>query len=193
MRPAKISRDELMTRCSKVFRRYGYHGTTMDTLAAACELTKATFYHHYPNKESLMGDVLRWTHNRIETAVFSIAYDESQSTSDRFKKMAKKSESLFKEDGIGCLMGVIAIDATYALPDLMPLIRAFLDSWADALAHLLMEENMNKAVALRHAQQAVADYEGAILISRIYENFSCFDRVTERVRVLLQLASEGAS
>ncbi|MEE1720973.1 TetR/AcrR family transcriptional regulator, partial [Pseudomonas aeruginosa] len=49
MRPAKISRDELMIRCSKVFRRYGYHGTTMDTLAAACELTKASFYHHYPN------------------------------------------------------------------------------------------------------------------------------------------------
>lgn len=56
MRPAKISRDELMIRCSKVFRRYGYHGTTMDTLAAACELTKASFYHHYPNKESLMSD-----------------------------------------------------------------------------------------------------------------------------------------
>ncbi|HCF3084943.1 TPA: TetR/AcrR family transcriptional regulator [Pseudomonas aeruginosa] len=186
MRPAKISRDELMIRCSKVFRRYGYHGTTMDTLASACELTKASFYHHYPNKESLMSDVLSWTHERINQSVFSIIYDESQSRSDRFQRMAKKSKSLFKEDGIGCLMGVIAVDAAYALPDLMPLIRSFLDSWADALAQLFIESAMSEADAFMHAQQAVADYEGAILISRIYGNFSCFDRVTERIQTLLQ-------
>ncbi len=188
MRPAKISRDELMMRCSKVFRRYGYHGTTMDTLASACELTKATFYHHYPNKESLMSDVLQWTHDRIREAVFSIAYDQSLTRLNRFQGMAKKAKKLFKEDGIGCLMGVIAVDATYALPDLMPQIRDFLDSWAEALSHLLVEGSMSKAEAMKHAQQTVADYEGAILISRIYGDFSCFDRVTERVQAMLQEA-----
>ncbi|WP_043545549.1 TetR/AcrR family transcriptional regulator [Pseudomonas aeruginosa] len=186
MRPAKISRDELMIRCSKVFRRYGYHGTTMDTLASACELTKATFYHHYPNKESLMSDVLQWTHNRINEAVFSIAYDQSQTRLNRFQSMANKAKRLFKEDGIGCLMGVIAVDATYALPDLMPQIRGFLDSWAEALSHLFLEGGMGKAEAISYAQQSVADYEGAILISRIYGDFNCFDRVTHRVQGVLQ-------
>ncbi|HCE7954238.1 TPA: TetR/AcrR family transcriptional regulator [Pseudomonas aeruginosa] len=183
MRPAKISRDELMTRCSKVFRRYGYHGTTMDTLAAACELTKASFYHHYPNKESLMSDVLQWTHERIDEAVFSLAYEENQPELKRFQGMAKKAKGLFKEDGIGCLMGVIAIDATYALPDLMPQIRSFLDAWAQALAQLFMGI-MKKPAALEYARQTVADYEGAILLGRIYGDFSCFDRVTERIQGL---------
>lgn len=169
-----------MGRCSKVFRRYGYHGTTMDTLAAACDLTKASFYHHYPNKESLMSDVLKWTHERVNEAMFSIAYDQSQPELKRFQDMAKRAKGLFKEDGIGCLMGVIAIDATYALPNLMPQIRSFLDVWAQALAQLFMG-TMNKAAALEYAQQTVSDYEGAILVGRIYGDFSCFDHVTERV------------
>lgn len=156
----------------------------MDALATACELTKASFYHHYPNKESLMSDVLQWTHERLNEAVFSIAYDQSRPEPERFQDMAKKAKGLFKEDGIGCLMGVIAVDATYALPDLMPQIRSFLDSWAQALAQLFMGA-MNKESALEHARQTVADYEGAILIGRIYGNFSCFDRVTERVQDLL--------
>ncbi|MDU3293339.1 MAG: TetR/AcrR family transcriptional regulator, partial [Pseudomonas aeruginosa] len=49
MRPLKISRDELLQRCAGTFRRYGYHGTTMEMLSSACGLTKASFYHHYPN------------------------------------------------------------------------------------------------------------------------------------------------
>lgn len=69
MRPPKITRDELLARCSQTFRKYGFHGTTMDMLAAACDLTKATFYHHYSNKDELMKDVLIWTHERIGKAL----------------------------------------------------------------------------------------------------------------------------
>lgn len=34
MRPLKISRDELLQRCAGTFRRYGYHGTTMEMLSS---------------------------------------------------------------------------------------------------------------------------------------------------------------
>lgn len=102
----------------------------------------------------------------------------------RFQDMASKAKKLYKDDSIGCLMGVIAIDAAYSLPKLMPKIRQFLDAWAAALAHLF-ESRMPKALARQQAKQTVADYEGAILLSRIYGDFNCFDRVTERAIALL--------
>lgn len=185
MRPQKISRAELLGHCANVFKRYGYHGTTMDALAGACGLTKASFYHHYPNKEALMGDVLVWTHEWVNEKVFSIAYDESKPVLKRFQDMANRAKKLYKDDSIGCLMGVIAVDAAYSLPELMPKIRQFLDAWAAALQHLF-ETCMAKPLALQQAKQTVADYEGAILLSRIYGDFSRFDRATERVVAMLR-------
>jgi TetR/AcrR family transcriptional repressor of nem operon len=138
MRPQKITRDELLLRCANTFKRYGYHGTSMDMLASACELTKASFYHHYPNKEALARDVLQRTHAIINETLFAIAYDTSLAPAERLARMNTKARKLFMEDSIGCLMGVITIDATYAVPELMQPIRQFIDDWAAALTQLLI-------------------------------------------------------
>ena len=180
MRPQKISRDELLLRCANTFKRYGYHGTSMDMLASACELTKASFYHHYPNKEALARDVLQRTHAIVNDTLFAIAYDSSQTPAERLARMNAKARKLFMEDSIGCLMGVITVDASYAVPELMPPIRQFIDDWVAALAHLL-GARLPENDARQLAQQTVADFEGAILLSRIYGNGECFERVCGRV------------
>lgn len=179
MRPLKIPRDELLQRCALTFRRFGYHGTTMDELASACGFTKASFYHHYPNKESLLRDVLHWTHQGIAQALFALAYDETLPAEERLQKMGRKAARLFQGDAIGCLMGVVAVDATYGKSELMAPIRAFFDDWAKALAHLFIGR-LDEARALETARQLVADYEGAILMARIYGRADYIDGVTQR-------------
>ncbi|HCG41060.1 MAG TPA: TetR family transcriptional regulator [Pseudomonas sp.] len=179
MRPQKISRGELLERCAEVFKRSGYHGTTMDSLASACGLTKASFYHHYSSKEALAADVMSWAQECITDALFKLAYDDALSATDRFQEMAKKARRLFEEGAVGCLMVIVSIDATYSIPSLMSQVRSFLDAWAEALAYLF-SGGMSPETALAVGRQTVADYEGAILMSRIYGDFSCFDRVTQR-------------
>lgn len=191
MRPLKMPRDELMQRCANTFKRLGYHGTTMDELSAACGLTKASFYHHYPNKESLLRDVLDWTHERLKQSLFAIAFDESVAAQDRLASMGRKAKKLFQDDSIGCLMGVVAIDATYGKVDLMEPIRRFLDDWAAAFAQLYSGLHSPED-ALRLARQLVADFEGAILLARIYNDPRYIDAVIERGVQQLQPASTVA-
>ncbi|CAD5106187.1 TetR/AcrR family transcriptional regulator [Zestomonas carbonaria] len=179
MRPLKISRDELLQRCASTFKRFGYHGTTMDALSEACGLTKASFYHHYPNKESLLRDVLEWTHQRIGQTLFSIAFDESLAPRERLSKMGKKAGKLFQDDAIGCLMGVVAVDATYGKSELMTPIRHFLDDWARAFTHLYLGK-FGEEEARELGRQLVADFEGAILLARIYGDSTYIDAVTQR-------------
>lgn len=87
---------------------------------------------------------------------------------------------LFMKDSIGCLMGVITVDTAYAVPELMPPIRQFIDDWVAALTHL-QAEHLTENDARQLAQQTVADFEGAILLSRIYGNGEFFAWVCERV------------
>lgn len=189
VRPSKISREELLKRCANTFKRLGYNGTTMDELSAACGLTKASFYHHYPSKEALLRDVLAWTHEGLKQSLFSLAYDESLSPKERLEAMGRKAKKLFlSEDSIGCLMGVVAIDATYTRADLMAPIREFFNDWMHALTKLY-EGTHGKAVAQVFAQQLVADYEGAILLARIYNDSRFIDGVTQRASAQLEAFS----
>ncbi|WP_322981414.1 TetR/AcrR family transcriptional regulator [Pseudomonas sp. C11] len=191
MRPPKISRDELLQRSANTFKRLGYHGTTMDALAAACGLTKASFYHHYASKDSLLLDVLAWSHERSKQALFAIAYDEKLTPRERFLKMGRRAEKLFRDDSIGCLMGVVAIDAAYGKVELMEPIRRFLDDWRDALFNLY-RHGRGEAEALGMARQLVSDFEGAILLSRIYGDTSYIDAVTKRGALPIEDSSQVA-
>ncbi|MGE7955146.1 TetR/AcrR family transcriptional regulator [Pseudomonas sp. NPDC089530] len=179
MRPLKIPRDELLQRCASTFKRLGYHGTTMDVLAEACGFTKASFYHHYPNKESLLRDVLEWTHQSIGQALFATAFDEKLTPAERLTKMGRKAARLFQDDSIGCLMGVVAVDAAYGKSALMAPIRAFFDDWAQAFAQLF-RDRFDEAQAMALGRQLVADYEGAILLARIYADPVYIEAVTQR-------------
>ena len=189
MRPLKIPRDELLQRCANTFKRMGHNGTTMDALSSACGLTKASFYHHYPNKEALLRDVLDWTHDRLKQSLFAIAFDKSLSPQEQLSRMGRKAKKLFQDDSIGCLMGVIAVDASYGKVELMQPIRRFMDDWTAAFTALYSAE-YSQEEAQRLARQLVADFEGAILLARIYDDPSYIDAVTERG--LRQLEPAGA-
>lgn len=185
MRPLKISRDELLNRCADTFRRLGYNGATMDSLSAACGLTKASFYHHYPNKEALLRDVLSWTHERMREILFAVADDVSLAPAERLQRMGSKAQKLFRDNTIGCLMGVVAVDATYARSELMEPIKAFMDDWAAALTRIY-RERLPDDQAAEIGRQLVADYEGAILMARIYADASYLDAVTKRAIAQLE-------
>lgn len=184
MRPQKISRDELLRKCALTFKRYGYHGTTMDALARTCGLTKAAFYHYYRSKESLLRDVLAWTHEGARVALFSIAYDASLPPPERLARIGRRANKLFLQEATGCLMGVVAVDATYMAPVLMAPIRDFFDEWAMAMAHLYHGQ-LGEEDALIQGRQLVAEYEGAILLARIYDDPAYVERVTHRALQLL--------
>lgn len=179
MRPLKIPRDELLLRCANTFKRFGYHGTTMDALSEACGLTKASFYHHYPNKDSLLRDVMEWTHRHLREHLFAIAFDERLVPQERLAKMGRKAGKLFQGEAIGCLMGVVAVDASYGNSELMAPVRHFLDDWARAFAHLYRSK-FDAAAADALGRQLVADFEGAILLARIYGDASYMNAVTQR-------------
>ncbi|QXH37644.1 TetR/AcrR family transcriptional regulator [Pseudomonas muyukensis] len=185
MRPSKISREELLQRCALVFKRHGYHGTTMDMLSVACGLTKASFYHHFPSKDGLLREVLKWTHEGMSSRLFAIAYQDDLTPAERLEKMGRKTARLFQSDTVGCLMAVVGLDASYGKPELLEPVRSFFDEWAKAFAHLFAyQSEANEALVL--GQQLVADMEGAILLTRIHGDPQYIDRVIKRGAELLQ-------
>lgn len=59
-KPAELSvnRDEIIRAAAEVLQRKGYEAATMKDIAAAVNLTAASLYHHFRNKDALMLAVL---------------------------------------------------------------------------------------------------------------------------------------
>jgi AcrR family transcriptional regulator len=52
-------RNELTRQAARLFAEQGYHGTSMEDLAAAIGVQKASLYHHIASKADLLWDVAR--------------------------------------------------------------------------------------------------------------------------------------
>ncbi len=53
-----MTRDELVETAAQVFRQKGYHGASMDDIAKAVKLRKASLYHHFKSKQEILLEIL---------------------------------------------------------------------------------------------------------------------------------------
>lgn len=51
-------RLSMLHRAAELFAASGYVGTSMNTIADACGVSKALLYHYYPDKEAILFDIL---------------------------------------------------------------------------------------------------------------------------------------
>ncbi len=53
-----MTRDSIIETAAQVFRQKGYHGASMEDIAAAVNLRKASLYHHFSSKQEILLEIL---------------------------------------------------------------------------------------------------------------------------------------
>ncbi len=53
-----MTRDEILSAAAQIFSQKGFHGTSMQDIAEAVNLQKASLYHHVSSKQEILVDVL---------------------------------------------------------------------------------------------------------------------------------------
>lgn len=83
-----VSRDDILLAAADVLCRSGYDATTMKDIAAEVNLTAASLYHHYKNKDTLLLAVLEagleWVIEQLEPVVRS-----DRSAADKLRAMIR--------------------------------------------------------------------------------------------------------
>src|SRR6266545_7932909 len=52
--PNATTRVDIMKSAAKAFRRLGYHGATVEQIAAALQMKKGNLYYYFKNKEEIL-------------------------------------------------------------------------------------------------------------------------------------------
>ncbi len=180
MRPQKLSREQILNISALQFKRYGYAATSMEILAKACGLTKASFYYYYPSKEALLMDVLELTGQYLNSHLFKLDQQDELSISQQFELMHERAIRFFSDEVKGCLIGIISIEARYQSAEILEKIRAIFLDWEMAFYQLFKQQlTVHEAKIL--AKQSLADYEGAILMYRLNDELFYLDQVKQRI------------
>jgi AcrR family transcriptional regulator len=55
-----VQRSDIIQAAAQIFRRKGFHGTSMQDIADAVNLQKSSLYYHVPSKQDILLEILDW-------------------------------------------------------------------------------------------------------------------------------------
>ena len=80
-----MTRNEILDASAQIFSQKGYHGTSMQDIAIAVNLQKASLYHHVSSKQEILFDLLNRGLDILITKVEE-AVDEPGSPDERLRR-----------------------------------------------------------------------------------------------------------
>ncbi len=185
MRPQKLTTEHMLNTCALQFKTHGYAGTSMEMLAQACGLTKAAFYYHFPNKHALLMHVLEHTHLYLNQHLFAVVTASDQQPTAIFQHMHQRAVQFFSYEVTGCLIGIISVESHDISNEVVEKIQAIFQDWQAAFAQLFQYQ-YDAEQAQNLAKISIADYEGAILMTRLYDDAFYLEQVEQRILKLLK-------
>ena len=176
----KVNKEFILHQSLKLFRQKSYHNTTMSDIANACGLLKGSIYHYFSSKEELMKEVMFYVSKYFKDQVFVHAYNKELEPKARLQKMIERAEHLFLDTEKGCVMGNIGLETAHIHPEFSELIRFFFKDYLKAFKTIYAEVfEEDKAQAM--AEQGLAELEGALMMSRIFNKKDYFVKANNRL------------
>lgn len=180
MAKQKLDEQTIVLEALKLFRSKSYHTTSMADIAKSCGILKGSLYHYFSSKEELMMKVIQMVHDFFKEEVFSIAYNNEIDVYTRMKKMMARAEKIFIDQETGNVDGNIGVETALVIPDFRPIIQAFFADFIDAIKHLYLSE-FDKEKANELAIRAVSEIEGALMLSRVFNDKKYLEKTLKRL------------
>lgn len=176
----KVDEEQIIKESLKILREKSYHNMTMADIANACGLLKGSLYHYFSSKEELMKKVIISVHQYFKIEVFAHAYEAELSGEDRLRKVIAKSEDIFFDKQNGCVMGNMGVETALGIPEFADIIKQFFLDFFNAIKEIYLDKYPDP-VANELAERSVAEVEGAIMLSRIFNDQTFLKNTHKRI------------
>jgi AcrR family transcriptional regulator len=176
----KVDEQHIIIQSLILFRQRSFHSTSMSDIANSCGILKGSLYHYFKSKEDLMEKVIRYVHEYFKQEVFALAYQQDVPATLRFKNMFKASERIFFDESTGKMYGNMGVESALVIPEFNPIIRQFFQDFFDAIKHIYIEKYPEN-IANELAERSVAEVEGSIMMSRIFNDNSYIKNTHKRL------------
>jgi len=180
MRPQKVSDQQLIERMLVVLRSKGYDGSSLNELALAGGLKKASLYHRFPGgKEELAKSVLDSYAAYLEQNVFKVLAKSKVKPKKRLKKALGNIRILYNEGARNCLYRALSMESGLALYGEQ--IAMNCNQWIRAFTILGRDMGFKKKKAKRLALDGLLKVQGSLVLANIFNDPKPFQDVLEEI------------
>jgi AcrR family transcriptional regulator len=134
------TRERILRAAMELFRRHGFHNTSLARILQDADITKGGFYFHFKSKEDLGFAVLERTKDFWMTNVIA-ALDDEPDTKSRIRKMVAIMTQMHRGDIFhGCaLLAVLTAEMMDTGSELGDRIKDIFHEWVKSIITILKQ------------------------------------------------------
>ena len=165
MATAKLNDIELAERAAETFRLYGYEGTSLNRLAEATGLEKASLYYRFPGgKDEILMAAVQGVGAWFEANVFA-PLRQPGPLAHRIEAMVDRLREFYGDGTKPCVLDTLSLRG--GAPELQAALQGALAEWLRAFSAVAIEAGFAAGEAQGRAEQAVIAIEGSLVLSRV--------------------------
>lgn len=171
------TRDRILDAAEDRVRKGGYNGFSFRDLAEDVGIKSASIHHHFPTKEELVATLSARYTDKVLARIAELPAGRARI--DGYRRLLRGA---LTDQLMMCMCGLLGAESA-ALPKPVTVeTRRFFDMLISDLTAALAGETDHPR---RAARALVAQFEGAMLLARAYEDVTYYDDATERLEALL--------
>lgn len=182
MRPKKIEDRELILNLMSVLRKKGYEGSSLNQLADAAHLNKASLYHRFPGGKKEIADVvLDFTDEWVKEHIYELLSKSSIAPQERLDLVLKAiGEDLYNNGNEMCLLRALSIDDSQGM--FGDKIKCSMSTWIDAFTLLGIDFGFSKKESAEKAIQVLIQIQGGLVVSDGLGSLTPFKNVLQTLK-----------
>jgi AcrR family transcriptional regulator len=181
-----ISDEDLLEKALRLFRASGFEGVSVNDLATATGLEKASLYHRFPGgKEEIALAVLGRVSDWFEQNVFRLLRTQT-SPRKRVHIVSDKLKEFYGDGTLSCVTDVLSLPN--GSRHIAEKLRIAMQAWLKSFTEIAEESGMSAEEARSRAEEAVMKIQGSLVLSRVLGNAVPFQQVIKGLPDLLTKA-----
>lgn len=171
VKPTTIEDIPLVDSLARVFSRYGYEGANLNRLSEASNLKRSSLYHRFPGgKDEIVQAVIARAEDRY-ASVLEAAFEDGD-PAERAKAVARGLADYYADGEASCLIIALSLSDDEGRAQGGECVVG----WAEGFARIARDAGMTDAEAEDASFDAIAQIEGALIISATTGRTGSFER-----------------
>ncbi len=181
MRPQKVLDNDMYSALTKVFREKGYEGASLNEIADATGLKKASLYHRFPEGKKQMAEaVFNYIDEWVETKIFKTLNNKMLIPVQRLNESINNIKELYNGGDESCIFRTLSMKVGVEL--FGDRIKNGMEQWIDHFKELGLAFGQSKEEAKNNAVQNLIDIQGSLIVSEGLKDLNIFENTLQIIK-----------